>query len=234
MTLSYEISSGLLDRGACIVGYADLSGIPEEKRWGYGYGISIAVELTPAIISGIENGPTLKYYDEYLKVNTLLNELGEYSESQLKSRGFEALALTQKVVELDTETKSTRLPHKTVATRAGIGWIGKNAMLVTEKRGSAIRLTSVLTNCPLEAGTPINSSRCGSCMVCRDVCPGSAITGREWKVELERAELYDAFKCRKTARERSRRIGVDESLCGLCILKCPWTQRHLNKLQQTT
>ncbi|OPX45233.1 epoxyqueuosine reductase [Ruminiclostridium hungatei] len=234
MTLSEELRSGLSDRGACVVGYADLSGVPEESRWGYGYGIIIAVELTPCIISGIENGPTPEYYDEYLRVNTLLNSLGEYAEGLLKNKGFEALALTQKVVEIHPETKSTRLPHKTVATRAGIGWIGKNAMLITRERGSAIRLTSVLTNCPLEAGIPINGSRCGSCTVCRDSCPGGAITGREWNVEMERAELYDAFKCRKTARERSRRIGVDESLCGLCILKCPWTQRHLEKLQHKT
>ena len=47
----------------------------------------------------------------------------------------------------------TALPHKTIATRAGIGWIGKSALLVTAKYGSAIRLSSILTDTPIETAS---------------------------------------------------------------------------------
>ncbi len=229
MTISEEIRSELKQKGASIVGYADLSSLPEKDRKGYPYGIIIGVALIPEIVSGIRSGPTLQYYEEYKRVNTMLNELGEYTEALLKGKGFEALAKTKKVVEIDEGTIRTELPHKTVATRAGIGWIGKCALLVTEEYGSAIRITSILTNAVLDTGTPINNSRCGGCLICKNICPAGAVSGDIWDLNKDRDEFYNAFDCRNTARERSGRIGLNESLCGLCILACPWTQRYLKK-----
>lgn len=135
----------------------------------------------------------------------------------------------QQVVQIDENTRRTELPHKTVATRAGIGWIGKSALLVTEEYGSAIRLTSILTNATLEVGRPVNISRCGDCQICKNACPAGAISGVAWEVNKDRDEFYNAFDCRRTARERSGKVGIDESLCGLCILECPWTQQYLKK-----
>lgn len=229
MTICEEIRSKLLEKGASIVGYGDLSAIPKKDRMGYQYGIIIGVALNTEIILGIKNGPTLEYYEEYKRINILLNELGEFTESLLKEKGFEALAKTQRVVEIDENTRRTELPHKTVATRAGIGWIGKSALLVTEEYGSAIRISSVLTNAELEVGTLIDNSKCGDCSICKNVCPAGAISGDIWEVNKDRDEFYNAFDCRKTARERSGKIGINESLCGLCILECPWTQRYLKK-----
>ena len=70
----------------------------------------------------------------------------------------------------------TPLPHKTVATRAGLGWIGKCALLVTKQFGSAIRLTSVLTDVYICCDTALARSKsigiettiCGRCIA---VCP---------------------------------------------------------------
>ena len=64
-------------------------------------------------------------------------------------------------MSIGLDNLGAELPHKTVATRAGIGWIGKCALLVTEKYGSAIRLTTVLTDMDLETDQPINGSKCG-------------------------------------------------------------------------
>jgi epoxyqueuosine reductase len=229
MTISEEIREKLLGKGASIVGYADLSAIPEKDRKGYRYGIIIGIALNPEIILGIKNGPTIEYYEEYKRINTLLNKLDEFTEGLIKGKGFEALAKTQKVVEIDENSRRTELPHKTVATRAGIGWIGKCALLVTKEYGSAIKISSVLTNAELEVGIPINNSGCGDCSICKNICPAGAVSGEIWEVNKDRDEFYNAFDCRKTARERSGRIGLNESLCGLCILACPWTQRYLKR-----
>ncbi|HEX2944988.1 MAG TPA: GNAT family N-acetyltransferase [Clostridia bacterium] len=229
MDIGEYIKKKLLEKGASIVGFADMSGISEQARKGLPYGIIIGIALDPAIVSGITNGPTMEYYEEYCRINTRLNELDKYAERLLKNNGYEALAKTSETVAVDESNWRTELPHKTVATRAGLGWIGKCALLVTEEFGSAIRISSVLTNAELKAGTPVNLPKCGNCSICKDVCPAGAVSGELWEAARNRDEFYNAFKCRSTAIERSSKIGIDESLCGLCIVKCPWTRRYIAK-----
>ena len=176
--LNRGIKESLLRQGAAIVGFADLSDLPPEDRDGYRYGISIAVELNPKIVAIIGNGPSLEYYNEYNRANKLLNQLADNCAEFLKTKGFDALAKTQSVVKTDEKTKRSKLPHKTVATKAGLGWIGKCALLITEQYGPAIRITSVLTNTDLDVGIPITESRCGTCEDCKKICPAGAVTGR--------------------------------------------------------
>ena len=141
---------------------------------------------------------------------------------------YKAIAQTREYVGSGENNDNTILPHKTVATRAGIGWIGKCALLVTDEYGSAIRLSSILTDAPLYTVLPINKSRCGDCMVCMDTCPGFAVLGKTWEVGLYRDEFFDSVKCRKTARDRAKqRFGVNITICGKCIEVCPYTQRYL-------
>lgn len=227
MSISKEIKNQLISKGASIVGFADLSCLPREQTKGFDYGILIGVSLKPEVLSGITNGPTLEYYEEYKELNRLLNELDEYAAEILTSKGYSAYPKVQSNIEIDEKTRRTELPHKTVATRAGVGWIGKCALLVTEEFGSAIRISSVLTNAILDTGTPIDKSRCGDCLECKKSCPAGAVSGDNWNVNKDRDEFYDAFDCRKTALERSSKIGLNETICGLCILKCPWTERYL-------
>lgn len=230
--ISKEIRSKLIAKGASIVGFADLVSLPEQVRHGYRYGISVGVTLKPETIHGLKTGPDLHYYYEYNRINTLLNELDEYAAVILKGKGYEALPKTQSVVIEDKNTRRTELPHKTVATRAGLGWIGKCALLVTEEYGSAIRISSVLTNAKLEVGKPTEHTGCGNCSECKDACPAGAVSGNQWTLQKDRDEFYDAISCNKTARERSGKAGIDMSLCGLCIYVCPWTQRYLKKVEE--
>lgn len=227
-SLSKEIKEALIEKGAALVGFADLSDIPEEKREGLKYGISIAVPLDPAVASGIKNGPTKEYYAEYVRLNNLLNELDEYAANILKSHGYKAVPKTTKVVQQNEESLSTKLPHKTVATKAGIGWIGKCALLVTEKFGSAIRLSSILTDAELEVDVPIKESKCGNCNECKKYCPGDAIEGKNWSVGLTRDTYYNAFNCSTMARKLSSAIGIEHRICGKCIVVCPWSRKYLN------
>ena len=227
--LNKEIKESLLRQGAAIVGFADLSDLPLDIRDGYRYGISIAVELNPEIVKIIGNGPSLEYYNEYNRANNLLNQLAENCAGLLKHKGFDALAKTQSVVVQDEKTKTTKLPHKTVATKAGIGWIGKCALLITEGYGSAIRITSVLTNADLDVGVPITESRCGNCEECKEICPAGAVTGVQWKPGINRDDFYHALDCRDKIKERGKGLGLIEGTCGLCIWTCPWTQKHLKK-----
>jgi epoxyqueuosine reductase QueG len=124
----------------------------------------------------------------------------------------------------------TALPHKTVATRAGLGWIGKNALLITRTFGSAVRLTSVLTDAPFIADEPIDQSRCGNCRVCVDICPGGAPQGKNWVCGRDRDDFFSARDCFNAMEDLTGRAGLEtRSICGICIASCPWTQKYLSR-----
>ena len=230
LEISSELRDRLMEKGASLVGYADLSSVPQQIREGYRYGIAIGVALRPQIIRRLKTGPDMQYYYEYNRINTLLNELAECAAAILRKNSYEASPKTQSVVVTAEKTWSTVLPHKTVATRAGMGWIGKCALLVTKEYGSALRICSVLTNAELDTGEPVYKSMCGDCTRCRDACPGKAVSGKRWIVGMQRDEFYKAHDCRKAAREMAAKAGIDLTLCGMCIYVCPWTQKYINSI----
>jgi len=227
--LSDDLLSFLHSHGAGLVGFADLSEIDPEARGGFPFGISIAIALDPLIMSAIKEGPTAAYYAEYKRLNEKLDDLGQKTVQFLTEKGYKALTRPATFAE-DKTNLTAKLPHKTVATRAGLGWIGKCALLVTKKYGSALRFTTILTDAPLVVGKPVNESLCLHCSHCVDACPAHAHTGAVWQVGMPREALYDAFKCRDTARGLSlKSFGEPVSLCGLCIVACPWTKKYLSR-----
>lgn len=107
------------------------------------------------------------------------------SENGIDSRG-----------EYEEKTKSSILPHKKIATMSGLGWIGKNNLLITEKYGAAFSMCSVLTDMPLNTTkAEIISSRCEKCNLCVNICPVGAIQGKEWKSGISRDEILDVHQC---------------------------------------
>ncbi|MGD9162848.1 MAG: 4Fe-4S double cluster binding domain-containing protein, partial [Desulfobacteraceae bacterium] len=138
-----------------------------------------------------------------------------------------AEAIKATTEHFDPSTLSVRLQHKTIATRAGLGWIGKSALLITKKYGPAIRLGTVLTNTEFEIEEPINDSQCGDCKNCVEACPANAIVGQNWKSGVARESIYNAFACRETAKELARLQEIPAAICGICINVCPWTQKYI-------
>ena len=224
-----ELKQMLLKRGATLVGYADLTLLSPEARENMPFGISIAVALNPGIVARIQSGPTKEYYAEYRRVNDLLDTLGLAAAQFLENLGQRATPLTRASVSIDPATYSTRLPHKTVATRAGMGWIGKCALLITEQFGSAIRITTVLTETELPAGKPIDTSRCDDCISCVEICPGKAPAGKNWQLGMYRDTFINIFACYEAIRDMTRKVDIDETICGMCIAACPWTRKYIAK-----
>ena len=227
--LCLQIKTSLFDRGASLVGFADLIEIPAEVRHSKRFAVSIAMALDASIIANIHSGPTQEYYHEYKRVNALLSDLGKLTSSLIKDQGYQAISKEPTGVGIDPQTDSTSLPHKTVATRAGLGWIGKCALLVTKEYGSAIRLTTVLTDAELETAIPTDHSLCGDCVICVNLCPGSAPTGKNWNVKLYRDSFFNSSACRRAAREGAAKIGIDDTICGICISACPWTIKYIER-----
>ena len=230
-TLNSEIQSQLIEAGASLVGFADISALPADVRGSMESAISIAAALDVSVINEISEGPTRRYYQEYKRVNEFLCRLCASVVDDLKGRGHNAVAIepTIEIGGLAKKMLATPLPHKTAATRAGLGWIGKSALLITERYGPAVRLTTVLTDAQFKTGNPIDSSRCGDCTKCVDRCPAKAISGKNWMRGMERESIYDANACCAEATRASGKIEVPVTICGICINACPWTQKYVRR-----
>lgn len=224
--LSIELKEILIKNGADLVGFADLSHyIDNEIK----IGVSVVKAIPPKLINSIDKGPNMEYYDLYYDYNEKLNNIVKIGAKYIEDKGYKAFPQTTEVVK-EFSNYRTKMPHKTVATNSGLGWIGKSALLVTEEFGPAVRLSSILTNAPLTCGTAITESKCGNCMKCHDACPGEAISGLLWNKNLDRDDFFNILSCRKKAREIAmNKIGKEITLCGKCFVVCPYTQKYINQ-----
>lgn len=227
MSLSSNLKKYLTKNGADEVAFADIGDVTIIK--GYDFGVVFHIAYPKEIIREMTNAPTKEYLEELVRINSKLDELGLLCEEYLVDKGFNAYAQTKERLGHDFgENNSFDLPHKTIATKAGMGWIGKSALLTTINYGSALRLSSVLTDAPLDYGNPILNSMCGSCNQCKDACLGGAISGKEWYCGLSRNEFFNDKKCEKFALKISQiNLGKADTVCGKCIFACPYTKKYL-------
>jgi epoxyqueuosine reductase QueG len=238
--MNKEIEKLLLENGASMVGFAQIEGLynkadPEGPRTDdsvaepfdiphYPFGISIVLAYPGDVIKNISDSPTMDYYNEYHRLNNILDSLANLCADYIKEQGYHAYPQTVSSTK-EYGIYRTIMPHKTVAVNAGLGWIGKSALFITGPYGSAVRLTSVLTDAPLECNKPMLLPKCGGCSRCVEACPGKAISGRIWSPGLEREDFFDAMACRKKARELAdRHLDKKITLCGKCIEVCPYTR----------
>jgi epoxyqueuosine reductase QueG len=232
MNVEELVRSATDGAGDIIAGFADLRGLLHESFSGYRYGILVGKRMDDiaidAIIAGKSPGPTAEYEALYRETNAALSSFVNRIAETLRSAGIAALAVEPTLPNgrIDDEyrdTLRTKLSHKMVGTRAGLGWIGKTALFVSERFGPRVRLASVLTDSPVDSpAAPVEESRCGSCSLCVTWCPAGAATGKPWTVHTDRDEFFDPFKCRETCLELSAaRLNKRISICGVCVAVCP-------------
>ncbi len=226
MTLKEELIQKLQNEGAALVGIGDMTDV---ENCSYPIGIAVAIPVPKNIIIDLQTRPTKEYYDMYYEWNRRLNHIVIIGEEFLKNKGYEAYAQTTDVVVVNKDRISL-IPHKTVATRAGLGWIGKNCLLVTKEYGSAVRISSLLTKAPLETDTSYDNSKCGRCQLCVDACPAQALKNTLWHVGVWRDDIVDKEKCRDKQLEIMKAsTGIEQDLCGKCFAVCAHTQGYLSR-----
>jgi epoxyqueuosine reductase len=211
-----------------IFGFADLNGLLQNKFIGFNYGISIGRKLDYEIVDKVINGPTPEYYSHYRQINKDLSLLTKKISDDLNKNDIETLKIdpTVSTSELDSvyfNTLRTDLSHKMVATRAGLGWIGKTDLFISREFGPRLRLVSILLKKTMKPKlNPVDVSRCGNCTICVDICPAKAANGKLWDITVDREEFYDPWKCRNQCAEFGRsRLGLDARICGICVAACP-------------
>jgi epoxyqueuosine reductase QueG len=105
--------------------------------------------------------------------------------------------------------------HKMAAVRAGLGWIGKNALLITKGYGPRVRLATILVNLDLPVSKKVDYDGCGSCNLCVNICPTNCIVDVNWSNGLKREDKINIFNCIDKNESREGHI------CGLCLVVCP-------------
>jgi len=203
---------------ASLVGFAEMQGYLPTEFADLPYGISVGVQLSTPIIDSLQSAPNKLYAYHYHAVNHYLNDLALQLVNYFEKRKYKALSIPASLT-IDRATHRGHLSHKMVATRAGLGWIGKNALLVTKEFGPRLRLVTVLTDAPLRGKRPIIESQCGDCQACVKACPVGAIHGVNWAPKTERAALVDVHKCADFIDQYAVELGAP--VCGLCVQACP-------------
>jgi epoxyqueuosine reductase len=203
--------------GAALVGVADLRTVsanhiflPCSTVEKFPFAISAAYHLSDAILEDIEDHPTPHYFHHYQRVNILLDSIGLILNSVIQDLGYQAMPIAASQI-LDWEKQTGHLSHKHVARAAGIGWIGRNNLLISERYGARIRLVTVLTDLPLLVDSTI-SQNCGSCRACISVCPVGAIK--------ERQEKFDHVACYEQLKVFSKTYHLRHQICGICVKAC--------------
>ena len=114
---------------------------------------------------------------------------------------------------------------------AGLGWFGKNTMLIDSKRGSRFFIGLVLTTALLEADRP-SVGGCGTCRACVEACPTGAIVQEEgrWQVDARRCVSYLTIEHRgEIAEELTRGMGEWTFGCDVCQDVCPFNQARISQ-----
>ena len=186
--------------------------------------ISIGIRLPSVVFDGLVDRSTPVYSSMLETADNVLNELANRTALTLQSDDFPSLCVPAWEV-VDEENWYGTISHKAVARMAGLGWLGKNLLIITPGYGPRVRLVTVLTMAQLEFDSPIEN-RCGDCTLCQDACPVGAIKGVSTEAHYkDRNEALHFEKCvDKLMGEYERIPEIGRPGCGMCIKACPFGQ----------
>ena len=214
----------LISLGANKVGFADVNGLTSEFI-DLPNAISIVLKIPKETIHLVKNESYEEYWVSFHKQIDKLTEISLKGEEYIKNLGYDAFGLTMTRNECDMEKLLSILPYKTMATKSGLGWIGRSALFVTPEYGSAVALGGILTDMPLDFGTPITDSQCDECTNCQDACPVDAINPQKWNNRLSRKDIIDIETCREYIIDQYK-AGLG---CTKCMSECKLTQEYLKR-----
>ncbi|WP_263261594.1 tRNA epoxyqueuosine(34) reductase QueG [Pseudomonas sp. RIT-PI-S] len=150
--------------------------------------------------------------DYHKLVRKRLQQLSERISAVIGPFGYRAFVDSAPVLE------------KAIAQQAGLGWIGKNTLVLNRKAGSYFFLGELFVDLPLPEDAPHASEHCGSCRACLEICPTNAFVG-PYQLDARRCISYLTIEYKGSIPEALRpMIGNRVFGCDDCQLVCPWNR----------
>jgi len=211
-----ELKKYSRELGLSLFGIADITDLRKEFHLNpeladkFHRGVSIGKSILDPVLDDIEDRPTQLYFHHYRQLNYFLDRAALIISSFIQELGYSSLPIPASQV-IDWENQRGHLSHKKVGLAAGLGWIGRNNLLINPKFGARFRLVTVLTDMPLIPDEVLENN-CGSCRKCLKTCPARAIK--------EQKELFDHLACFEKLREFRRSGIVSQYICGVCVKAC--------------
>ncbi|HBS82970.1 tRNA epoxyqueuosine(34) reductase QueG [Vreelandella alkaliphila] len=194
---------------------------PEELEPGTQRVISVRMDYLPAEVESTKvlGQPSRAYVSRYALgrdyhklMRKRLAQLAKKIEQQVGAFGYRAFVDSAPVME------------RALAQKAGLGWFGKNAMLLNPKAGSLFFLGELYTDLPLPIDAPFTQEHCGSCSACRTACPTGAIVDDK-VVDSRKCISYLTIELHGAIPTEFRRaMGNRIYGCDDCQLVCPFTR----------
>lgn len=199
-----------------LFGVADITkareefGLDKSVRRQFDYGISLGKRLIRSVLEDIKDSPTALYFHHYRQLNYFLDRIALQVSSFIQEAGYRALPIPASQI-IDWDKQLAHVSHKRVASLAGLGWLGRNNLVVTPEFGSQVRLVTVLTDMPLAPDKPLEID-CGTCTKCLSFCPAKAI-------KMDQKD-FDHRSCFEKLKEFRRTGIVTQHICGICVKAC--------------
>ncbi len=211
-----DIKAFARELGFDLVGIADVTALrgdfllEPESRERFPLAVSLGKGLSDAVLDDIRDRPTSIYFHHYRQMNFFLDRGALLVADRIQKSGFRSLAVAASQI-VDWDKQRAHLSHKHVGRAAGLGWFGRNNLLVNPELGSRFRLVTVLTDMPLEPDRPLDRD-CGSCHACAAACPARAIK--------DTREAFDHLACYETLKDFRKKGYTTQFICGICVRDC--------------
>jgi epoxyqueuosine reductase len=202
--------------GFDLFGVADVTGLradfllDPETRDRFTRAVSLGKRLSAAVLDDIRDHPTSLYFHHYRQMNFFLDRGALLVADEIQKRGFRSLPIAASQI-IDWERQRAHVSHKHVGRAAGLGWFGRNNLLVNPDLGAQFRLVTVLTDMTLEPDTPLGRD-CGACRACAAACPCGAIK--------ETREAFDHRACYEALKGFRAKGYTSQFICGICVRDC--------------
>jgi len=211
-----ELKAFALDLGFDLFGIADVTGLRDDfllepaTRDSFGLAVSLGKRLSDAVLDDIPDHPTSIYFHHYRQMNFFLDRGALLVADFIQKQGSRSLAIAASQI-IDWKKQRAHVSHKHVGRAAGLGWFGRNNLLVNPDLGAHLRLVTVLTDMPLEPDAPLDRG-CGVCRACAKACPAGAIK--------DMREAFDHLACFEMLQEFRKKGHTTQFICGICVRDC--------------
>ncbi|HBA53701.1 epoxyqueuosine reductase [Syntrophorhabdus aromaticivorans] len=188
----------------------ELVGIDSSVKERLPFAISFGLVLSKSVIGTVEDGPNVLYLHHYRQANYRLDMVAYLLSKEIEKKGYQAMPFPASQL-VDWRNQKGHICHKRVGEISGLGWIGRNNLLVHPLFGARARYNTVLTDMPLTPHEPLQTG-CGECRACIGVCPAGAIKD-------DRSE-FDHMGCFSMITQLKNKRNLGHHICGICIAVC--------------